>query len=580
MKHFQPYAFALLVCLQGTVSVAQSDADLREQLESGDAEKQFAAMQTIAEFGPQGAGFVGTLSDIAGDKSASLALRQEAIATLGRIGNKAALSIPGLISIVSDQQAETLLRSTAIDSIRQINPPLTPVRNVLQMSLADDELRFPAAWALVSLDAETAKDVSVMDTLIGALADPKSSPSRRREAGLALAIAGKVAVPRLVELLKQDDARVQGAAARSLAAMGPLAKDAVASLNGLLDGKAAAPAMRALGEIGVSSESTWEKLEAALAGDDQELQAAAAESAGNFAQSGSVPEGVLSRLATALQSDSPGAVASAATALEQAGSDALPLLTEQLDNSETRALAAAVIGQIGERTDGNSPAVNAAIAKLSSLLEAQQRGDNGKMSADLASQSEALQALASFGPTAQKAVPGLAQKLEERLADKSYPNRAAAAVALARVAKEKSIAALTAASKDTDAPLLQAVGALGLLNAAPNNPRVLREAMPRLLAMLQDADFEKLRPQIMRGIQQMGSAASSLISDANVKGIADMLRSDDPALRLSAVELLGGMAKDARFLRKGIIMAALKVATRDSDRAVRATAVRAFEQNR
>ncbi len=163
-------------------------------------------------------------------------------------------------------------------------------------------------------------------------------------------------VPKLRELLKNEDPKVRWRSARALGDYGALAKNAAGDLRMLLtdsDPIVQYHAAGALGKIDDRSDETTQALVDAATSKDGRVAREAIAALRNLKPG---PERVTKALSTALRSNNQAVTIYALEAIVELGADAVPLLNEALKQPETAYLACTAIEQIGPKASDTVPA--------------------------------------------------------------------------------------------------------------------------------------------------------------------------------------------------------------------------------
>ena len=191
---------------------------LIKALEYTDARPKAAAI--IARIGPAAKDAVPALIEALGDDKAET--RSEVLFALAAIGPDAKEAVPEVAKALDDPDEDVCY--AACYALGRIGPAAVAAKAELQKKLADADqfLSMASAWALAQIDPQCSETC-------------------------------KTSVPVLVGALKQPDAITRIHAAEALQCLGPLAKDAVASLKKALEDddeqvrEAAAEALKAIG---------------------------------------------------------------------------------------------------------------------------------------------------------------------------------------------------------------------------------------------------------------------------------------------------------------------------------------------
>lgn len=178
--------------------------------------------------------------------------RASAARKLGNLGEAARPAIPSLRELIRDEAESWLVRSEAVCALATISPDTLPEIH-WALSNLPPRIRWAAAYAL---GRSRASPQEVVPLLVEALEDP--SWLVRSEAARSLASQGLAAVPPLRKALKDDEPRVQAAAAHSLGQLGEDAQRAVPDLQEALSDEnwlVRSAAVYALGRMGQERES-------------------------------------------------------------------------------------------------------------------------------------------------------------------------------------------------------------------------------------------------------------------------------------------------------------------------------------
>jgi HEAT repeat protein len=169
---------------------------------------------------------------------------------IGGLGDNGRPAIPMLRALMNDDGEYWLVRSEAVCALAAIGPETLPD---IRSALTDrpPRLRWAAAYALGRSGAAPQEVVPLLEVAI-----QDSNWLIRTEAARSLASQGPSAVPALQNALKDDDPRVQAAAAWSLGQLGREAKAAVPDLQEALseeDWLVRSAAVYALGHMGTGT---------------------------------------------------------------------------------------------------------------------------------------------------------------------------------------------------------------------------------------------------------------------------------------------------------------------------------------
>ena len=206
---------------------------LIQTLEDTDEYVRGTAADALAKIGPVA---VKELIAVLHDTNPSVHVRGGAAYVLGQIGPEAEAAIPALIEVLKDQHGHVYVRSVAADAIGRIRLGAESAIPELTKALHDPngEVRSGAAYALSEIGPEAR---AAIPTLIEAL--NAQHEHVRGSAANALMKIGPVAVPALIEALKNEHSEVgvRGGAAYVLGQIGPEAQAAVPALIEALEDK-------------------------------------------------------------------------------------------------------------------------------------------------------------------------------------------------------------------------------------------------------------------------------------------------------------------------------------------------------
>ncbi len=149
--------------------------------------------------------------------------RLRALQRLKRIGPEAAPAIAELIAGLKD--TDRVVKVETAWTLRSMGPAASPAIPALLAALDDPDIRTVAAWTIrdAKPDART-----VLPVLLDRLRGPRDR--RSPEIVPVLGAFGEAAVPTLIDLLKDEDARVRTGAVAALQQIGPEARAAVPAL--------------------------------------------------------------------------------------------------------------------------------------------------------------------------------------------------------------------------------------------------------------------------------------------------------------------------------------------------------------
>ena len=520
---------------------------LIRELRAINPDRRAKAAESLGELGPRAMPAVRSLTSALTDPSRKVQL--EALLALERIGPEARTAVPDLIAILKGRAPD--LHSGAITALASIGHDAADAVPVLVAVLEgdDEELATSAGLALARiLPAESDGLRQVIPVLVKSLKNDEADV--RREAVAGLGAAGRVALPALIRLvrnqaadsgsawqaaaalqvlgplaeparavlvdaLQSDDELVVIHAAGALGAIGAAAEPAVADLQKLL--KHDRPTIRthaasALGDLGPTAEEAVGDLASALDDADDGVRREAAEALGKIGPSA---REAIPALMRALSDDSGAVTVHAAWALSRIGPDAVPdLLAALKEDKKLRHLIVVVLGDLKEA------AAPAAETLAGMLTEPDLDEEFGR---------EIMVALARIGPPAKAAVPVLMKILE----DKEHPLRAGAAYALAKLGARQAQRLLIQALPREDDPEMRGVAPIALVLLSGDSDALVALALPRLIMLLAD-DSKLVRHEAATALAHIGPDGADAMP-AIMKRLAD---SDFP-VRYSASDAAG-----------------------------------------
>lgn len=385
-------------------------------------------------------------------------------------------------------------------------------------------------------DADTAKRIEAMDEL-GKLGD-----------------AAKPAVPVLVKALGEEDSVVRWRAARALGGIGPAASEAVGPLVAALgnsDPSTRAYAAFALGQIGDKSPATVTAM-LNLAVDTDPLVRRAVLLA--LRQLKPPREVTIPLMAKLLEGADPAMVTPALHSMAEMGADVVPALVEALDNEKAAYWATLILEEIAT----NGTAGDEAPAAIAGLIKA-------SGSTDSEVRTEAMLALAAFGPDAKSAEP---QAIEILSGDEFTGPRYAAAYALGRFGVAEGAVEPLEKAAGSDDELLKLIALQALARLKPEDTETVTRAATAMAQALGSEDAN-LRAAAARGLAEFqGSseitapALEKAIDDAKPEVILNALNAfvalgakavprvkrglTNEKLRHYAVQILGRIGPDAK----------------------------------
>jgi HEAT repeat protein len=525
---------------------------LIRELRAINPDRRAKAAESLGELGPRAMPAVRSLTSALTDPSRKVQL--EALLALERIGPEARTAVPDLIAILKGRAPD--LHSGAITALASIGHDAADAVPVLVAVLEgdDEELATSAGLALARiLPAESDGLRQVIPVLVKSLKNDEADV--RREAVAGLGAAGRVALPALIRLvrnqaadsgsawqaaaalqvlgplaeparavlvdaLQSDDELVVIHAAGALGAIGAAAEPAVADLQKLL--KHDRPTIRthaasALGDLGPTAEEAVGDLASALDDADDGVRREAAEALGKIGPSA---REAIPALMRALSDDSGAVTVHAAWALSRIGPDAVPdLLAALKEDKKLRHLIVVVLGDLKEA------AAPAAETLAGMLTEPDLDEEFGR---------EIMVALARIGPPAKAAVPVLMKILE----DKEHPLRAGAAYALAKLGARQAQRLLIQALPREDDPEMRVVAPIALVLLSGDSDALVALALPRLIMLLAD-DSKLVRHEAATALAHIGPRAADA-APVLIAGVDD----PDPALREAYLSALGEIGPD------------------------------------
>jgi HEAT repeat protein len=255
--------------------------DLISSLNNGNPVFLRAAVEALSNIGEKA---VPALIDALEHDQRELLVRQFAAKALARIGNAKGRVVPALVERLEDESPQ--IRIAAIEALGNLGPAANAATGALVDVIEDqDEELLVREYAITAAARVAPTSPEVAATLTEAVAD---SNARIFEAAVAalgeLRLRGAQPadddVPPLIEHLQDADPGRRLAAARSLAELGPYARDAVAALTETLSAEESSLELRtaaatALGMIGPAAEPALLALISSLRSADAGLRDAA-----------------------------------------------------------------------------------------------------------------------------------------------------------------------------------------------------------------------------------------------------------------------------------------------------------------
>ncbi|WP_375769555.1 HEAT repeat domain-containing protein [Archangium gephyra] len=357
--------------------------------------------------------------------------------------------------------------------------------------------------------------------------------------------------PRMLELLRSKDGRIQRVAIEALGALGGESVQAhVAVLIDCLRSlDVRQEAAKALGNMGAAASAQAPLIANLLEDKDEDLRQKAVEV---LVKLGAEAGAQAPLIANLLQHEDPFIRWKAAEALVKLGAAAsaqAPLIANLLQHEDSRLRWEAVelLGKLGAAASAQAPLLANLLQHEDTRLRGEAAEALGRMGAAASAQApllasllqdkdkhvrgRAAEALGRMGAAASAQAPGVANLLQ----DKEAHVRGEAAEALGNMGAAGSARAPLVANllKDKDEDVRQAAAeALGKMGAAAS------AQAPLLANLLQDKD-SLARDAAVKALVEMvaGSAQSPLV--------ADLLQHEDTLVRWKAVEVLGKMGAAA-----------------------------------
>lgn len=328
---------------------------------------------------------------------------------------------------------------------------------------------------------------------------------------------GSVAIPKLQQLLKNNDPQVRWRSARALGDYGEQAKPAAGDLVALL--KDSDPVVQyhaaiALGKVEDKSDATLNALIAAATSKDARVARAAIAAIRNLKPG---PERVTAALKEALKSNDQAVTLHALEAIVEEKEKATPLLKESLKHKETAYLACTAIEQIGPDAAGTVPELTELLTKTkhSHLL------------------IQTLLALASIGHNAQSAESAIVPLLNYPT-DDTVP--VAAAYALGAIGAKNSDAELKQAAQK-EKPFLHTIATWALADLHPDDKERMKKAVDELTKGLASNDVQ-MRTVCAKGLQML-QPPPEMVAPALMAVAAD----PDPNVSANIVSALAGLGE-------------------------------------
>lgn len=528
------------------------------------------------------------LAAIGGD---NVRVRWHAARALGAIGEDALPALPTLVGLLKDAdpivatQAAAAIAAIRVDDDRK-ELPADAAKSYADAAAAlsesavhpDPRVRRSALRAVSRLELDPAKLAALVNRQ---LAD--AEPAVVMESLQSLADIGPVAVPLLVESLKDPKARYWATVA--LTEIGADAAPATGALtaaaqNGETEERL--QAMLALAAIGEPAAEAADELAAALDSPDTAVRSAAAYALGRMR--GSVADAALEKAAAdadpflagiaswararihpddkALVSKSLGILTGALDGDRPNGRiaamSAIADLSESLDDADEAAVAERFVKLLEDANPSVRGAAATALLRLGPTAVASLEkalgnpatrtlamellaaaGSKAKPAvdtlvgaladADPAHRGDAAVALAAIGADAAEAVPALVKLAGSAAADD--PSRYPAIFALGKIGPAAAPAAelLRGMLAKADDPMGQSVAAWALLKITPDDAKLVAEAVPLLRRALR-SERDLVRLEAVSALADLGAAAASAVP------MLELMSEDDPlpAIRKAA----------------------------------------------
>jgi HEAT repeat protein len=544
----QIWITAFLGLLLSTVAVNAAEptvAELIAAVKSADGPAKLQAIDSLALLGAKAAESIPALTEAL--QSTDAAVRAHAAQALGAMGEAAKPAVPDLIKLTSDP--DPAVRREALEAMGWIHP--------------EPKMSLPLLIKLIE----------------------SSDPESRHAAISTLTDQGKVAVPFLVESLKNEKAAYW--ACLVLGHMGSDAQEAVPALTKLLDDKhpeVRREAILAIAEIG-GNDAVQATPQIVKALDDPHTKTAAIFA---LALLGKAPEEADAAIRKEIGSDDPVLSVVSLWALARLHPDDKKFLAEATDklcaalkSQEPRArkAAARALGSLKPGPEIMIPAMeknfkNAsmeivhdgmdALASMGPIAVPQlidalryeplrpcvinllgRQGAAAKSATNTlvkllddpnpAVEYESVIALGAIGPDAKEAAPELLQRFDAAV-KQGGPMAYGLAFALGRIGSPEAVPSLKKAMASSD-EALATFSAWALVQIQPKDQATVAKALPMLLRALSHPEA-KYRRGALEAIKLMGPLAKSAKSD-----VEKALKDTDPTVRDMAQEALKAMGE-------------------------------------
>ncbi|WP_406695840.1 HEAT repeat domain-containing protein [Singulisphaera sp. Ch08] len=519
----------LLTPIEAVEDSSQADRRVTEALalwEGGDTRARHEALHRLKRLGPRAAPAVPVL--ISGLAAREPRIRKESAQVLSRIGPAASRAVHALVAALNDPDGD--VRTEAARALMTTKPDSRVVLPALVASLhAGPDRGFPMARYVFGSLGEVAVPV-----LIDLLKQDNAKVRRAAVAGLSeIGPGAKAAVPFLVEELRVPDRNSREAVVHALAGIGPEAVEPLARALRDRDPRVRGGASLALEMLGEKANASIPALIAALSDPEPPDDLKPPRSKPGFADWSREGEPRPSGYYAALRATGPAAV---------------PALLARLDDpdrqNQVRALRA--LGFAGHTA-------KTAVPRLIALLS------------DPELRLDAVSALGGIGQEARAAIPTLVTGLKDPDAD----FRARTAESLGRIGWERqagqyssrtvargAVAPLAAALKDP-APKVRAAAARALADIGDE----AAIALPELVAQLRDPVAD-VRLAVLRAFPRLRQSHRPA-----VETVLGLLNDVDSRVRTATAALI-----DDDDLGNDVVIARLIAALRDPDAGTRAEA--------
>jgi HEAT repeat protein len=382
-------------------------------------ETTYLACTAIEQIGPDAAGTVPALTELLGTTRHSHLLIQTllALASIGPAAESAAPKIVPLLEMPNDKTVP-VAAAYALGSIGAKNADAA-----LQRAMTKDNafLQMIAAWSIAKLhpDDEPAQKAAIEKLTQGLKNSDAGIRTAAAKSLQMLKAPPAMVAPALIALVNDPDPETQENAISAVASLGESVVPR--AVNALANPQLRGPAARVLARIGPKAAGAVQPLIAAAKDGDPQFRAEI-----NFALAaiGAASAPASQMLAESVASDDPHIRESALYALREIGPGAKaasPALVKrmQTDDSFDAMAAAWALSTIAPDDSAIAPKV---VAKLTS----------GLSSEDAQTRHESIAALAAWGPAAKSATEALTRILKD---DGDAEVRAAATQTLARISQ-------------------------------------------------------------------------------------------------------------------------------------------------